>query len=334
MSKRSSLFVLGLILPIWLLAQTAFEHFETGLNFIDLEQFEKAHQSFTKAIVLAPENIDFYLARGELLLMENSEIFNKKNEGNREFYEKALEDFEIVLSINPHSFDANYGKARLHYMFLEFANAQTSYDMAVKSSNLIEDKILALGGRGACQFRLGETEGALLDLERALDYDSDNAIILNEFALMQINLGEYEFAKSTIQKILDMRPDDLVALSNLGYAFLKEGDLNSSLEIYDEVLQKRGPQAFLLSNRASCLYGMGKYDEALDEINQSILIQPKNSFAFKNRAQIYIALGEMELACNDLFKAKELGFSLAYGNEVIHLLSKYCLSTNRSPSKN
>lgn len=332
---KKKLGILGFILccAALLSAQSAYDLYEKGLDAMGLENFREARKSFDKAIALEPENDEFYLARGELMLMQNKHTFNKVSSENSKFYTDALKDFEKVIELEPASFEGWYGRARLKYMFLKFRDSQEDYDGALKAAYLTEDKVLALGGRGACQYRLGEVDGAMNDLERALDYDPTNPIILNELALIHIHQGETALAIKSLNTILKHHPDDPIALANMGFTALKAGKFERALNIYNEVIALTDDNAYLLSNRSFCLLNLNRFDEALKDINSSIAMNGKNSYAYKNRSLVYLALEDQEMACEDLKIAKDMGFTLAYGNEVLELLKDNCLSTNRSPSK-
>lgn len=314
-------------------AQSAYDYYDIGLEAMSLEQYDEARDAFDQAISLSPENDDYYLARAELSLVENRHTFNKVNSDNNKFYRQALSDFEKALELAPNSFEGLYGRARLKYMFLNFKESQTDYDGALKAAYLNEDKVLALGGRGACQYRLGEVDGAMRDLERALTYDPFNSVILNELALIYINQEETGLAIDVLNTVLKHHPEDPIALANMGYTALKAGKYKKALSIYNQVLLETDANGFLLSNRAFCHLQLEQYEEALESINASLEVNPKNSFAFKNRALIHLALEKKDAACEDLHRAKQLGFTLAYGNEVIQLLKENCLNMNRAPGQ-
>lgn len=313
-------------------AQTAEEHYEIGLESMYAEAYSEARSSFNEAITLDPDNESFYLARAELVLMENQNTFNQADDENSIDYLQALKDFEKALELSPTSFEGLYGKARLNYMFLKFRESQQDYDAALKAAYFTEDKVLALGGRGACQYRLGEVDGAMRDLDRAINYDPNNSIILNEIAMIYINQGEIKLAIKALNTILKKNPNDQIALANMGFTALKAEKYEKALKIYDDVINQFGKRAFLLSNRSFALMNLGRYDEALEDINLSIELNPKNSFAYKYKGMIYLELKDKENACKSLMTAKDLGYTTAYGNEVIDLLRKNCLSTNTAPS--
>jgi len=56
----------------------------------------------------------------------------------------------------------------------------------------------------------------------------------------------------------------------------------------------------------------------------SFSLDASNSYVYKNRALYYIAIDSIRLACKDLNKAIELGFSKNYGGEAHELLKQYC----------
>ena len=110
------------------------------------------------------------------------------------------------------------------------------------------------------------------------------------------------------------------------YAKEKTGDYSGAIEDYNKFLElnKENNNAFAFSNRGHAKYMVNQFDEALIDIEKSISLDSTNSFVYKNRALIFISLDSLHLACNDLRKAMQLGYSEDYDNEVEKLMAEYC----------
>jgi len=96
-------------------------------------------------------------------------------------------------------------------------------------------------------------------------------------------------------------------------------DYNKFIEI-----NRAGNNAFAYSNRGFVKYNLGNYSDALDDINASLKIDPENSYAYKNMALIYIAMDSLDVACSNLSKALNLGYTAKFDDTVQRLIFEYC----------
>ncbi|OJJ23892.1 hypothetical protein BKI52_05955 [marine bacterium AO1-C] len=135
---------------------------------------------------------------------------------------------------------------------------------------------------------------AIIDFDYGLRQNKDNVSFLDGRGFTYEEMGKYEKALDDFQRIL------------------KSEDASKQRKIYT------------YNNIGHTYYKMGKYDLALLKIEFSLAQDPKNSYAYKNRALVYIAQNKKDLACQDLRKAQQLGYTKLYGNEVEELLKRYC----------
>lgn len=180
---------------------------------------------------------------------------------------------------------------------------------------------------GNAQYQLKNYEMALNDLDKAIELEDDYFEAYYVRALCYGNLQEYEKARYDFDKVIELDPNFKDAYLNRGfYVFEKTGDFQTAINDYDTYLDLNidGDNSFAYDNRGFAKYKLSDYEGAMDDIQESININPDNSFAYKNRALIYISLDSLNLACQDLEKAKALGFSKEYGSEVNVLMTEFC----------
>ncbi|MCF8369968.1 MAG: hypothetical protein K9G76_13080 [Bacteroidales bacterium] len=128
-------------------------------------------------------------------------------------------------------------------------------------------------------------------------------------------------------KVIELDPNYKDAYLNRAfYVKDKKGDYAGSIEDYNKFIQlnKDGDISYALNNRGFAKYKLELYSEALQDINQSILRDPNNSFAYKNLALVYIALDSLDLACENLNKSIEMGFTNKFGSEAEDLFEEHC----------
>jgi tetratricopeptide (TPR) repeat protein len=76
--------------------------------------------------------------------------------------------------------------------------------------------------------------------------------------------------------------------------------------------------SFLISRGKSYLY-LNKFNEALSDFSNSLNLNPKYRLSYYYRGITYLSMKKIELGCNDLSKAGELGYERAYD-----LIKEYC----------
>jgi Flp pilus assembly protein TadD len=88
----------------------------------------------------------------------------------------------------------------------------------------------------------------------------------------------------------------------------------------NNAIKYRGDYPEALAARGIAYASKGKFKEAVSDLTAAISASPKNGSAYFNRAIVYLNTNKKELACIDLKKATDLGFTDAF-----QVYSKECL---------
>ena len=179
---------------------------------------------------------------------------------------------------------AFFNLAQLYYFLDEFSKAKEQYDLALKQDSTNAHYYIM---RQEINFILNDYESALNDMLLARKYDSKYYQAANE-AFCHSMMNDYSKADSVFMLIYDDK--DPVFLNNFGFNKYKKGSTSEGAKL----------------------------------IKKSIGIDPKNSYAYRNLALIDIDQNYKDSACENLKKAKELGFYSKFGNEVNELIFTYC----------
>jgi len=135
-----------------------YRYFQRGKRYMEIEDYDKAIQDFTKAIEMEKRYVFAYAERGLAWEMKG-------------FHEKALADYDKALEINP-----EYGKA-FKYRALtwqsmgEYTKAMEDYNRAIKINPEDSDAFYQMG----CIYcKQKDKKDALKFLKMALENGYDN----------------------------------------------------------------------------------------------------------------------------------------------------------------
>ncbi len=136
-------------------------------------------------------------------------------------YPKALEDFNLALSVNP-SYMPTYIRRGLLYGVMErYDEAIADFDTAVK---LRPDHAEAYYYRAIATFNLKRYQEVLEDLTRATALKPDFTDAYYKRGLAHLTVGAYINAMDDFKKALSLEPNNGAAHYNLGLAASKAGD--------------------------------------------------------------------------------------------------------------
>ena len=175
---------------------------------------------------------------------------------------------------------------------------------------------------GNRKLQQGLHEAALLDYDKAIEYNLEYAKAYNNRAAIECTLHNYKKAQEDCDqaleygKALESDFEDVVVYINRAEAFLNLKEYKKAIEDYNQVIESKGNYAFAYNNRGLAKGGLGKYEEAIKDYDQAISIKPDDAFAYLNRGNAKVNLGKHEEAITDFDSAikHDPNFALAYNN--------------------
>lgn len=143
----------------------------------------------------------------------------------------------------------------------------------------------------------------------------------------EANQENYDEALEDFNKAIELKPEYTQAYINRAY-YAKEnlGDYKGAIEDYIIAINMSTDDndAHAYSNMAFAKMKIKDYKGALDNIKFSLTLDSINPYAYRNKALIFLALNNKHVACVDLQKAIELGYTEKYGNDVQKLIDENC----------
>jgi len=180
---------------------------------------------------------------------------------------------------------------------------------------------------GSAKYELKNYNGAILDLNKAIELDSVSAYAYYLRALSYSNLNKTEQASTDFNRAIRLDPKFKDAYFNRAYYIHQQnGEYKKAIEDYNTFIGLKPSKyvAFALNNRGWSEYKLGMLDKALEDINSSIRKNAENPLAYKNKAVIYFSMDSLDAACDFYQKAVQLGFSSHEKDAILDSLYLNC----------
>ena len=201
--------------------------------------------------------------------------------------EKHLEEAGSRLSLLQMKFPRQ--KLQLVLVQAELYNQQKKYDEAISVlSNALTDfpnQKELLYTRALILERINKLDLAEIDLKKILAIDPNNFEALNALGYTLLNnSGRYVEAEKLLQKALDLEPNEAVIIDSFGWLQFKLGHLDQALK-YLQQAYERQPENEIAAHLAEVLWVIGRKDEARTVFERAIKGSPDDEYLqdFKKR---------------------------------------------------
>lgn len=241
-------------------ADSAMPYLQRGELFGQLGNFEQAIAEATKAIDLDDSSPLGYLLRADLYL-------------RNEQFEEALADAEKLLELNPGLVSAIWLKAR----------AYDGMDSTRKALEQLEQLAEALPGQAEIELQIGlyalkleMPRRAIAALDRAIEAESDNALLYRFRADSYLNIGEHSKAIADYEQAHQLAPEDSGVLNNLAWTLATSPDDavrdgQRSVELATQACKLTDYQtAHILSTLAAAYAETGDFEQAKEWAQKAV----------------------------------------------------------------
>jgi tetratricopeptide (TPR) repeat protein len=164
--------------------------------------------------------------------------------------------------------------------------------------------------------------GAISDLNRARNLDTNDIFVYVERAQTFLNMGEYEAAEKDFNKIISINPsgeDAADAFYYLARIHSKRKKHDQAINYYTRVMRFRPNDSELYYLRGEGKLALGDNKGAVKDFDMAIGINREYEEAYARRGEAKLNLDDKDGACADFKKAKKNG-----ERNVVPLLSQYC----------
>ena len=116
---------------------------------------------------------------------------------------------------------------------------------------------------------------AAIALERALQYQPNDAILHNDFGVLILKQGRPKEAAEHFRTAVRLRPYFPEAFCNLGNSLIELAQMDEAVNCYSKALQLQPNDPSFLFNQSVALTQSGKFDDAMEKMRLALRIRPK-----------------------------------------------------------
>jgi tetratricopeptide (TPR) repeat protein len=223
-------------------------------------------------------------------------------------YNKSLQDFNIVISINENDFWTIISRSSTHRKMRNYDDSLNDCNTVIK---LNSKDIRAFTSRGETYLRMRKYDQAIQDFSTAIALDPEDTWSIASRGKAYEKMRLYSLALKDYNLVLQLNPNDAWTLSNRGFINRKIGNYVEALRDYDIAIQIDFTNSRLFASRAETYRLIGDYNLALQDFTIALDWRPEDAWTLCRRAETYLLLDKY----NDSFADFEKVISLTPNND-------------------
>lgn len=246
---------------------------------------------FKSAGELAPWNPQIFMSLGGLLFDSGR-------------YKEAIEILEPVIERFPDEFALNL---ILGISYTQSTEYEKSEPYLKKSLLLNPDDFTSLYAYGITLNQLKKEEEALIYLNRALEKEPMNVSLIGTIGLIEENLGNHDKSAELYEYALSIDSENALVLNNYAYSLAERDiELEKALQMVEKALEIDPYNSSYLDTIGWVYFKLGDYEKARDYIYQSLKENEDNAEVTDHLGDVYFKLNNKIKALEYWEKAFEL----------------------------
>jgi len=235
------------------------DFFNQGLRYSFELKNDKATKAFSSYLKENPQSSPAFLNRGNCYFQEG-------------FYDKAVEDYDNALLLNPNNAEIYKIRAWVLY-FKDWANTHGNH---LSVLGIINHAI-----KVASEQNLKE---AFLDFEKALQISNDNAFAFYQRGLLYAQIGDHIKAIKDLTESMRLAPNIVGVYYDRGNLYQQQSLYDRAIDDYTLAIGLYPQFTEAMYNRGIAFLQKGNYESATVDLNAVLEIKPDDSDA-KNTLQ-------------------------------------------------
>lgn len=229
--------------------------FNKALAEEDIKEYDAAQECYSRLLKAHPRFDNGYIGRARLYLAQGDTVsaltdLNKAIELNKNAinayviradisikrekdYQRALEDMDEAIKLQPHYAGFFINRAFLRYNLDDYFGAMADYDYALSLDPM---NSVAYFNRGLLLAEVHDNDRAIKDFTKVLQLNSDDYRALFNRAMLYQQTKNYKLALADITKVINKFPDFDGALFTRFQIYEKLGDRKNAEKDYDRAV--------------------------------------------------------------------------------------------------
>lgn len=233
-------------------------HYNTGMAWHSLGEYENAIASFRKAITLRPDDPQYHFDEGNAL----QEL---------ERFDEALACYDRALRLEPDFAAAHNNRGVALKELKRLQEALTSYDRAISLQPRYAE---AHSNRGNALAELKRFDEAVASHTEAIRLRPDYAEAHSNRGNALKSLKRYDEALRCYEDAISLRPDYAEAYYNRGNAFFEINRVQEALTNYEKAIAIRPDYAEAHRQRGGALVKIDRLENALVSFDEALRADP------------------------------------------------------------
>jgi tetratricopeptide (TPR) repeat protein len=277
----------------------ASQFFLKGNLELDKKEYANAIRYYGEALQKKADLADVHNNRG-IAYLRLSEL------------EKALEDFNKAIEIDPKFEEAYFNRAGFFIDQQAFALATADLEHIRKTYGDSTNYYLKWGD---LKFGQGYYEQALAEYDRALSLRPKNVQALVNRGVAYFEKKNFKAAKADFENAVKLDSLQQLAYNNLSLIFARENQPEQALKFIERALDFDPVNPIYLNNKGYVLLLQNQQSEAKKLIDLSLIKDPQNSYAHRNLGLYFLKNGQKDEALTAFQKA----YQLSAATDQIHV---------------
>ncbi len=274
-------------------------HFNLGLAYYKLEQFDEARKILEKCLNLnradkaSHKQVDG--TTNQLLgIIYYSHVKNDR---------KAITAFRRSLRQLPGDADTFYAMGLAYLRLKEYQNSIQAFQKAVSSGRTKDAEVYYHIGRA--YFAVKKKQETILNYEKALEINPEFQVVLEALGVIYHQEKREDEAIKVLKRLVKLDAMNFNANYLLGLNYYRKKMYSEMVTAYNRAVAVKPDLADAHYNLGMAYYYQTRYDMAIAALKKAVTLNPKDSEAFNLLGQAQTASVEMHMQKAGLLIAKE-----------------------------
>lgn len=268
--------------------------------------YERAAQSWTRAIDKSPGAVDNYVSRAACRLAMGQS-------------ERAVADVERALKLNQSHMLAVELRGELHLLNKEYDSALDRFSQALA---LNPNWSVPYFDRASLLLERGEPQAALDDFNKAVALQSRMPFFYLVRSLAHFRLGDFESAHADQDVAVGLSPEDSLVMVDVNL-MLYEDNLDWAQDFYNRILERDSRHPLALQGLAEACLVNRNFDSAVSLFTRAIELNSREARLYLGRGKAYLELNQADKAKVDFEKVATVTDKLHLKRQADEFLRRF-----------